>query len=56
MKEKAEELKRKINCFGENTEKYINFLVPIKKKSLEMIKMGKKLQKLYRTNYNLLTA
>ena len=33
MKELEEELKNQFTCLGENTEKYIAFIVPIEKKS-----------------------
>ena len=39
---------------GENTEKYTTFTVPKKKKLQELIKMEKKLHKIYLTYYNLL--
>ena len=32
IKESAEELETQFECLGENTEKYITFSVPIKKK------------------------
>ena len=32
IKELAEELERQFECLGENTEKYITFSVPIKKR------------------------
>ena len=31
-KELAEEFKKQFTCLGENTEKYITFIVPIEKK------------------------
>lgn len=37
MKKLAEEFKGQFQCFGENTKKCINLLVPIKKK-LKMVK------------------
>ena len=40
-----EEIKKQFTCFGKNTGKYIT--VPIEKKLWELIKMEKKLQKLY---------
>ena len=51
IKELAEEFKKQFTCLGENTEKYITFTVPIEK---ELVKMEKKLQKIYLTYYNLL--
>ena len=41
----AEEFKKQFTCLGENTEKYITFIVPVEKKLQELIKMEKKLQK-----------
>ena len=46
IKELAEGFVGKFKCLGKNTEKYINFSVPIEKKLREMIKMDGKLQKL----------
>ena len=54
VKELVEECNKQFTCLGENTEKYITFTVPIEKKLRELIKMEKKLQKIYLTNYNLL--
>ena len=56
IKELAEEFEGEFNCLGENTEKFITFSVPIEKKIQELINMEKKLQTLYLTDYNLLTA
>ena len=53
IKELAEEFENQSICLGENTKKCINFTVPIEK---ELIKMKKKLQKVYLTWYNLLTV
>ena len=50
----AEEFQKQFICLGENTEKYITCKVPIKKKLGELIKMEKKLQKVYLRYYNLL--
>ena len=56
IKELAEEFKKQFTCLGENNEKYISSTVPIKKKLQEFIKMGKKLQKMCFTYYNLIIA
>ena len=56
IKKLAEEFKKQFTCFGENIEKYITFIVPIKKKLQELIKMEIKLQNIYLTCYNLLIA
>ena len=45
IKQLEEEIKKQFTCFGKNTGKYIT--VPIEKKLRELIKMEKKLQKLY---------
>ena len=50
-KELAEEFRKQFTCLEENTKKYITFTVPI-----ELIKMVKKLQKVYLIYYNLLIA
>ena len=52
IKELAEQFRKQFTCFGENTEKCITFTVPIEKE--ELIKMEKKLEKIYPTYYNLL--
>ena len=52
--ELAEEFKKQFTWLGENTEKYITFKAPIEKEVTRMIKMEKKLQKIYLTHYNLL--
>ena len=36
----TEEFKKQFNCFGENTEKYITFTVPIEKKVTKIDKNG----------------
>ena len=54
IKESAEESEKQFTCLGKNTEKYITFSVSIEKKLQELIKMKKKLQKPYPTDYNLL--
>ena len=51
IKELAEEFRKQFTCLEENTKKYITFTVPI-----ELIKMVKKLQKVYLIYYNLLIA
>ena len=53
LKVLAEEIKKQFTFFGENAEKYITFTVSIEK---ELIKMGKKLQKIYLTYYILSIA
>ena len=52
----AEESNKQFTCLGENSEKYITFTVLIEKKVTRIDKNGKKIQKLYLTNYNLLIA
>ena len=54
IKELSKQFKKQFTCLGENIEKYITFTIPIKKKLQELIKMEKKLQKIYVTYYNLL--
>ena len=49
IKEFAEKFKKQFTCLGKNTEEYITFTVPIKKKLQELIKIDKKLQKIYST-------
>ena len=49
IKELAEELKKQFTCLRENTEIYITFTVPIEKEVTKLIKMEKKLQKIYVT-------
>ena len=39
IKELAEEFEGEFKCLGENTEKYITFLVPIKSKLQKQIRM-----------------
>ena len=55
IKELAEEFKKQFTCLGKNTEKCIAFTVPIEKKE-ELIKMEKKIQKIYLTYFSLLIA
>ena len=50
IRDLIKQLKNQFTCLGENTEKYITFTVPTYK---ELIKMEKKLQKVYLTYYNL---
>ena len=45
IKELAEEFEEKFTCFGENTEKYITFLVPIEKEVTRIDKRGKEVTK-----------
>ena len=45
IKQLEEEIKKQFTCLGKNTGKYIT--VSIEKKLWELIKMEKKLQKLY---------
>ena len=52
----AEKFKKQFPCLGETTGKYISFTDPIEKEVKELIKMEKKLQKIYLTYYNLLMA
>ena len=52
----AEEANKQFTCLGENSEKYITFTVLIEKKVTRIDKNGKKIQKIYLTNYNLLIA
>ena len=40
IKELAEEFKEQFECLGENKEKYINFLLPIKKQITKIDKNG----------------
>ena len=54
IKEIAEKFKKQFTCLGENTETYITFIVPIEKKIQELIKIEKKLPKIYLKYYNLL--
>ena len=56
IKELAVEFKKQFSCVGKNTEKYITFIVPIEKEVTRIDKNGEKLQKIYLTYYNLLTA
>ena len=50
----AEEFKKQFTCLGENTEKYVNFTVPMKKEVTRIDKNGEKLQKIYLLYYDLL--
>ena len=50
----TDKFKTKFTCLGENTEKYINFIVLTEKKLQQLKKMEKKLQKTYLTYSNLL--
>ena len=57
IKELAEEFKNQFTCLGEKNEKYITLTQFQWKKKLEkLIKMEKKLQKIYLTYYNSLIA
>ena len=51
----AEEFKKQFTCLGENTGKYIIFIVPIEKE-VKLIKMEKELQKIDLISYNLFIA
>ena len=54
IKELAEKFERQFTCFGEITGKCITFSVPTAKEVTRTDKKGKKSQKLYLTDYNLL--
>ena len=56
IKELAEKCIGKFNCLGESIKKDIIFSFRIKKEVQELIKMEKKLQKLYFTDYHLLAT
>ena len=56
IKDLAEEFKKQITCLRKNTEKYITFTFPIEKKLQELIKIKKKLQKIYLTYHSFLIA
>ena len=45
IKELAEEFEKQFTCLGENTEKYINFSVPIEKELTRTDKNGEKITK-----------
>ena len=45
IKELAEEFKKQFTCFGEDTEKYINFTVQIEKEVTIIDKNGEKVTK-----------
>ena len=44
-KELAEEFEKQLTCSGENTEKYINFSVPIQKEVTRIDKNGEEITK-----------
>ena len=52
----AEEFEGQFTCLKENTEKHITFSVPTEKEVTRTDKKAKKSQKLYFTEYNLLTV
>ena len=52
IKELAEKFEGQCNCLGENTEQCITFQFQQKKKLQELIKIEKKSQKPYLTDYN----
>ena len=54
IKKLAEEFEKQFSCFGESTEKYINFTVPIEKEVTRIDKNGGRIKKVYLTYYNLL--
>ena len=56
IKELAEEFKQLFTCSGEKTEKYIPLQFQQKNKLQELIKMEKKLRKIYLTLYGSLVA
>ena len=45
LKELAEEFKKQVTCLGENTEKYITFIVPIEKKITRIDKYAEEIIK-----------
>ena len=45
IKELAEEFKKQFTCLGENTEKYINFTVPIEKEFTRIYKNAEEITK-----------
>ena len=47
IKELAEECEGEFKCLGENTEKYITFLVPIKDSNHKFMKISYKIKKLF---------
>ena len=52
IKELAEEFEGEFECLGENTEKYITFLVPIKKETTKKDKNANdKITKIYKINF-----
>ena len=54
IKKLAKEFLKQFTCLGLNTEKYIKFEAPLEIKLQELIKMEKKLQRIYLAYYNLL--
>ena len=52
----AEEFEGQFTCLKENTEKHITFSVPTEQEVTRTDKRAKKSQKLYFTEYNLLTV
>ena len=46
IKELAEEFKEQFTCLGKNTEKYIIFMVPIKKQATRIDKNGYEITKI----------
>ena len=45
IKEFAQEFKKQFTCLGENTEKYITFIVPIENKVTRIDKKGEEITK-----------
>ena len=45
IKEFAQEFKKQFTCLGENTEKYITFIVPIENKVARIDKKGEEITK-----------
>ena len=45
IKELAEKIQKQFTCFGENTEKYITFAVPIEKEATRIDKNGEEVTK-----------
>ena len=54
IKELTEEFEGQFTCLGENTEKYINFLVPMKRETKRIDKNGEEITKIisYKLNFN----
>ena len=46
-KKLAQEFKKQFTCLGENTDKYITFMVPIEKEVTSIYKNGEKITKTY---------